>query len=1648
MVSKLTSLNSSQPPVATRQRQKNDGWLLTAVLFFLMTFSGLQQAQAQCDLNVFGVPGPPPFAEVTLQLGPDGLATVTQDSLIGLINPTGPGCSLYFYDWPGQAVFLGDSVVFSCDNSTAFTDGMSLFVVSDDDGVPGGNESAPFRLRVLLEDNIPPSIGGGSCGSTVLENVRPTLCRALVNFTPPVLTENCYDATTTLTISYAMGSPAPTSLPTPNPESYIGSDIQDSVAAWAANGFQRWFHSSAVNNLGRTEVTFSLEDSNNPPAVSCTVSVLVIDDEDPSITCPADLTVSTDMGSCDVTNIPGISVSTGDNCGIISVEYRLSGSTSTPWTSGSNAGVETFNLGLNTVSYRIRDAAGNTNDCSFDVTVTDQTDPVITCPADTTIFLNGPCDVTVSWTEPVPTDNCSASGDITVSSSHDPGDTFPVGTTTVTYNAIDEAGNASSCSFDINVMDTSMVTVTCPADQTLGTICADAEVPDYTSLASASSSCGSIMGLMQSPSPGTLLGSIGGLTPADAETFTVTLTDPGSMASCTFMVTLNDNDVPIPDVFGVNLPQIDEECASSLVIDAPTATDYDCVAMTSVTIFGVPSIGMLVPMSSPPQYTIPAGNWNITWTYEDTDLKTTNQFQIVNVGTDNVNPQLSAIDSLFINLDANGNASISEADLFIVASDNCGLSDTLIAPFTFDCDDIGPNNVAITVLDDSFNPATVITVVTVRDQIDPVLIGIPVDATVDCDAIPAPPIIGTDIMAMDNCDIPGIGFSEISNRSFNPAFCNDYNYNITRSWTATDASGNTTTFSQTLTVQDTTRPVFNLISTINAETDPNDCATTISYSVTADSLSDNCAAFANLAVSYSINGGASVMSSSFNEGFAQGTHTVVFTASDPCGNTNTHTLTINVADTTPPIASCLGGAPTVALPPSGILVLPPSFIDNGSFDECDGINLMRTISQDTFRCDQADGITAWPITLTVTDQSGNSATCNAAVIIQDNIDPVASCVSNLTVQLDGNGMGSITPAMVDNGSSDNCTDAGDLLFSLSQSSFDVTDIALSPINVNMTVTDENGNTDVCTVSVTVELPETCLNVIADPPTIVSGTAATIVSVPVLVNNFINVESLQFRAIIERDTVAEFTGLTADALAAGGFVTNIISSDTMNITWINMGGSPPVTLADGSVIFNLEVRLIGDVLETSRIRLIGDVAVPGLITRNYAGTPFQQSLCADDGFVFISTAAQLEIAGEIRMENGNMVSLADVQLVNETTGFPVGTMTTDATGMFSFNPVSAGIDYSLNVTKDINWINGVSALDLSLIQRHIVGIDTFTTPYQKIAADALPDNSITVFDVVQLNRLLATSIPGPPIPPTGNTSWRFVPADFVFPDTIRRVVPVFPTDITIDMLAADSLNNDFIAVKVGDVENNANPLALTGNNSGPDDRSGSKMTLATPQQSLTAGEEYQLEFTTEGFENLLAYQWVLEFDPQVISFVDAQGSAISSLKDNHFNLHAIDQGKLVMIWYEVQPETMTDGDALFTISVRANKDVEKLSEALRVSSERLVATAFTEQGDAMDVELNFTGEIAAPVTASFELFQNRPNPFKEETIISFTLPEASTARLSVMDVSGRVLKVYQGQYAKGYNEVSIQRDELPVEGVLFYQLDTPDATAVKKMVVLK
>src|SRR4029077_17040860 len=304
-----------------------------------------------------------------------------------------------------------------------------------------------------------------------------------------------------------------------------------------------------------TTVTNTATDASGNTA-SCTFTVTVTDNQNPVITCPANLVLSADAGRCSRSNVT-FTVSATDNCSVTNlVSNPPSGST--------------FPVGTTTVISTATDASGNQSTCNFTVRLPDTQNSLLTCSSNLVLAADaGRCSRSNVTFFVSATDNCGVTNLV---SSVISGSTFPVGTTTVTNTATDASGNTSSCTFTVTVTDNQNPVITCPANLVLATDAGRCSRSNVTFVVSATDNC-SVTNLVSSPPSGSTF-------PVGVTTVTNTATDAsGNSSSCTFTVTVTDTQNPVITCPGNLVLAADAgRCNRSNVTFTVNATDNCSVA--------------------------------------------------------------------------------------------------------------------------------------------------------------------------------------------------------------------------------------------------------------------------------------------------------------------------------------------------------------------------------------------------------------------------------------------------------------------------------------------------------------------------------------------------------------------------------------------------------------------------------------------------------------------------------------------------------------------------------------------------------------------------------------------------------------------------------------------------------------------------------------------------------------------------------------------------------------------------------------------------------------------------------------------------------------------------------------------------------------
>jgi hypothetical protein len=409
----------------------------------------------------------------------------------------------------------------------------------------------------------------------------------------------------------------------------------------------------------------------------------------------------------------------------------------------------------------------------------------------------------------------------------------------------------------------------------------------------------------------------------------------------------------------------------------------------------------------------------------------------------------------------------------------------------------------------------------------------------------------------------------------------------------------------------------------------------------------------------------------------------------------------------------------------------------------------------------------------------------------------------------------------------------------------------------------------------------------------------------------------------------------------------------------------------------------------------------------------------------SSTVNATVAGNLATENQQGVEDAAVELaVSAASGQAVLTDLSDVSGNFQFpSAVPMNGNYVLTPTKDDNPLNGVTTYDLVLISKHILGLEPLTTPYKMIAADANRSGSITTFDIVEFRKLILGIYDELP----NNTSWRFVDKSYTFANPANPFQSQFAENVSVQNVQANQLAEDFVGIKVGDVNGTVTANSLQS----AEERTASTMLFDVQDQTVKAGEIFTVNF--KGAERVQGYQFTMNLSN--LEVLDIAGTG--DIKAENFGV------------FEGALTTSVDGsDNEFAVTFRATK-AGQLSQMLGVSSRVTKAEAYSLANNRMDVALRFNNNGTSTISGvGFELYQNQPNPFVNKTFIGFHLPEATSATLRIFDETGRMVFTQSGAFAKGYNTISVDRALISTTGVLYYTLETATDSATKKMIQSK
>ena len=396
-------------------------------------------------------------------------------------------------------------------------------------------------------------------------------------------------------------------------------------------------------------------------------------------------------------------------------------------------------------------------------------------------------------------------------------------------------------------------------------------------------------------------------------------------------------------------------------------------------------------------------------------------------------PPLAQCADVTLYLDESGEATLLTASIDAGSTDNCGIANRSVASGGFSCADLGNQSVQLQIEDTRGNTSFCESIISIRDTITPTAICR--DTFVILDGLGqgmiTPEMI--DAGSFDQCALTEWAVDQ------DVVTCADGDTALITLQVA-DAGGNIATCQSKVVLLDTLAPIARCRDTVLYL--PASGVLDLPDNLLDAGSSDNCGI------------GAYGLSRSRVTCADVGELTLTMGVDDTYGNGSACSGMVTIQDTITPQARCRDTS--IYLDQQGMAMLDPVLIDASGPDAC-GI-LSRELDRDVFQCaDRGPQL----VTLTIMDPDSNTSSCQSTVQVLDAITPVARCRDTL-VYLDASGTALLTPAMLENGSTDNCSI---LEWGLDRDLLGCDDLGVTAIQLQ--VADGGGNIGTCTSQITV-----------------------------------------------------------------------------------------------------------------------------------------------------------------------------------------------------------------------------------------------------------------------------------------------------------------------------------------------------------------------------------------------------------------------------------------------------------------------------------------------------------------------------------------------------------------------------------------------------
>lgn len=375
------------------------------------------------------------------------------------------------------------------------------------------------------------------------------------------------------------------------------------------------------------------------------------------------------------------------------------------------------------------------------------------------------------------------------------------------------------------------------------------------------------------------------------------------------------------------------------------------------------------------------------------------------------------------------------------------------------------------------------------------------------------------------------------------------------------------------------------------------------------------------------------------------------------------------------------------------------------------------------------------------------------------------------------------------------------------------------------------------------------------------------------------------------------------------------------------------------------------------------------------------------------------------------------LINLTHVEGTNTAKTDYFGNYEVEYPNTG--FTVEAYKEKEPLEGITTLDLVIIQKYLLGLRKITDPYCIIAADINLDGKISAADLLQLRKwILGLNI--------DYKSWIGIKKGYIFQDPLnpfKELDKAKKYEFRYEDLNDKDLRADFTGIKIGEM----NCIYFSNRNE-------VKFKCMADDIFLSKGKRTEITIYAKDAATLDGMQFS-------IGLADFSEFSIESGKINISQEdYSIVDNKYIFSYIDANGLKLKENDILFTLIIETDQDMQ-LSSALRFAENTLAPEVYSGGGSEIsEMQLEFRN-------TEFKVFEPFPNPFYEKTSIDFTLTEDANYNFVITDLTARKVSEINAHGKKGINTINLTKNHLQSGGIYLYKLNAGNNHKTGKLVYL-